>query len=288
MADHLIVNPAHVHGVRALLRKYGIYPKKRYGQNFLLSENAVRSVLDTLNLQSSDSVVEIGAGAGALTSSLVEMVGCVVAVEIDLQLVALLEGELGNRRNLTVLSADVLGIELHDAVGNHCQADSYKVAGNLPYYITSRILRRLLESKVKPELIVVMVQREVGQRAVASPPDMSLLAVSVQYYSEAELVYSVPSTAFYPPPEVESVVLKLTPRRMPLFPDIGEERFFQVASAGFGQKRKTLLNSLSSNLTLTKEAVRNWLKAGQIPEKARAEELSLEEWAELCRKYPEN
>ncbi|MDQ3855124.1 MAG: 16S rRNA (adenine(1518)-N(6)/adenine(1519)-N(6))-dimethyltransferase, partial [Chloroflexota bacterium] len=150
-------------------------------------------------------------------------------------------------------------------------------------YITSHALRRLLELAPRPVLIVVMVQLEVARRSVAGPPDMSLLAVSVQYYSRPEIVGRVPAGAFVPRPQVDSAILRMRPHQAPLFPDVPTDEFFRVASAGFRQKRKTLANSLAANLSIPKEAATLALQAAGVDPSARAERLTLEQWAALCR-----
>lgn len=270
-----------------MLRRQGIRPRKRLGQNFLLSEKAIAASVDAAELQSSDRVLEIGPGTGVLTAPLVERARCVLAVEIDADLVNLLRSQFSHRSNLTVLEADILKLDYVDALRRACpEGSGYKVVANLPYYITSRVLRLLLETVPRPELIVVMVQKEVGLRAVAAPPDMSMLAISAQYYSEPEIVATVPAGAFYPRPDVDSVIMRMRTRTEPPFPDVSTNELFRVASAGFGQKRKTLLNSISSNLGMDKSRTMSWLVAAGIPENARAEQLSLEDWARLCRCKP--
>lgn len=269
----------------ALLRKYGLHPKRGLGQNFLTSASALRAILDAADVAQSDAVLEIGPGLGVLTRELAARVKCVLAVELDERLVHVVNSELSHATNLRVLNADILRIQHADAVREHCGAETYKVVANLPYYITSIVLRKLLEEQTRPELIVVMVQKEVAERAIAGPGQMSLLALSVQLFSEPHLVARVPANAFLPPPDVESAILRLSVHPAPLFPDIDYSRFFKVAAAGFGQKRKTLVNSLSSNLKLDKATVTDVLRPVGIDPTARAQELSLEEWANLCRLF---
>ncbi len=272
------MNPA------SLLKKYGIRPRRRLGQNFLVSERALRQIIEAAELTSRDSVLEIGPGLGVLTEELVGLARCIVAVELDEALVRVLRERLGERANLTIHQGDVLELSHVELVRRCCgDAESYKAVANLPYYITSRVLRKLLEEEPRPKLIVVMVQREVAERAVASPPDMSLLAVSVQYYSVPRVVGIVRRGAFVPPPEVDSAILQLRTRAAPPFPDVPTEAYFRVVAAGFGQKRKRLANSLSANLGIEKSVVSSALDRSGINQQARAEQLSLEDWARICR-----
>ncbi len=269
----------------ALLRKYDLHPKRGLGQNFLTSSSALRAIVDAADAAESDAVLEVGPGLGVLTRELTARAKCVLAVELDERLVQVVRSELSHATNLRVLNADILRIQHADAVREHCGTEAYKVVANLPYYITSNVLRKLLEEQPRPERIVVMVQKEVAERATAGPGQMSLLALSVQLFSQPNLVARVPANAFLPPPEVESAILRLSVRPAPLFPDIDYSRFFKVAAAGFGQKRKTLLNSLSSNLKLDKATVTRALGPVGIDPTARAQELSLEEWGDLCRSF---
>ena len=270
-----------------LLRKYGIRPRHRLGQNFLTSPRALAAVVEAAKLRPDDAVLEVGPGLGVLTAELARRAGCVLAVELDDALVGVLRGELGGRENLHVEQGDILALRHAEALREHCgEVGRYKVVANLPYYITSHVLRKLLEEEPRPELIVVMVQEEVAERAAAGPGQMSLLALSVQLYSGPEIVERVPAGAFTPRPDVDSAVLRLRVRDRPLFPDLPPERFFSIAAAGFGQKRKNLLNSLSSSLRLEKPIVEEALRSAGIEPSARAQQLSLEDWARLCRTLP--
>lgn len=266
-----------------LLRKYDIRPRRSLGQNFLVDPAALRSVVEAAELNPEDAVLEIGPGAGALTTELVERAGCVLAVELDPKLVALLQAELAGAHNLHVVQGDILKLAPTQELRVRCPCSPVlKVVANLPYYITSHALRRLMEAQPGPELIVTMVQKEVAQRAAASPPDMSLLAVAAQYYALPEVVAIVPAGAFTPQPEVDSAVLRLRMRAERPFPELPTETFFHVAAAGFGQKRKSLVNSLSSNLGIPKGEVAEALERAGAAPMARAQELSLEEWSRVC------
>ena len=271
---------------RPLLRRHNIHPKKKLGQNFLVSPAALESIVEAAELGPHDRVLEVGPGLGVLTRELLARAGCVLAVELDRALAAVLREELGASPNLRIAEADILKLDHAREVERLCGAGPYKVVANLPYYLTSHVLRRLLETATKPELLVVLVQREVAERAVASPPGMSLLGLAVQYYGEPRIAAEVPAEAFVPRPEVDSAVLGIRVRRSLPFPDVPAERFFAVAAAGFGQKRKGLVNALSSNLRLDKAVVAATLEAAGVEPLARAEQLELEDWARICRTIP--
>lgn len=271
---------------RSLLKKYVVRPRQKLGQNFLVSPGALEAVLAAAELTPADAVLEIGAGTGVLTAELARRADRVVAVELDDSLVRLLDAELGHLSNLQLEHGDILRLLDSGFLQERFGGQRYKVVANLPYYITSRLLRRLLEGEPSPELIVVMVQEEVAERAAASPPQMSLLAVSVQYYSYPSILSRVPAGAFVPRPEVDSAVLQLRLLDRSLFPEIPTDRFFRVVSAGFGQRRKGLANSLSSNLGIEKALVTRSLEAAGIAQLTRAQELSLEEWARVCTAIP--
>lgn len=271
---------------RDVLRRHGLRANKALGQNFLTDASALGAVLDAAELESEDRVLEIGPGAGTLTAELVQRAGCVLAIELDETLVGVVRMELGDRPNLHIAHGDILKVPYQRMLADACGAGSYKVVANLPYYITSQVLRLLLEREPKPELIDVMVQKEVAERATAGPGAMSLLGLSVQTFSQAWLVAHVPAGSFVPQPEVDSAVLQLKVRPEPLFPEISMERYFAIAAAGFGQKRKGLLNSLSSNLHLSKPVVQEALRAAGIEPLTRAQQLGLEDWARLCDTLP--
>ncbi len=271
---------------RDVLRRHGLRANKALGQNFLTDASALGAVLDAAELEPEDRVLEIGPGVGTLTAELVQRAGCVLAIELDETLVGVLCMELGDRPSLHLAHGDILKVPYQRMLADTCGAGSYKVIANLPYYITSHVLRLLLEREPKPETIVVMVQKEVAERATAGPGAMSLLSLSVQTYSQAQVMAQVPAGSFVPQPEVDSAVLQLKVRPEPLFPKISMERYFAIAAAGFGQKRKGLLNSLASNLHLPKAVVQEALRAAGIEPLTRAQQLGLEEWARLCDTLP--
>jgi 16S rRNA (adenine1518-N6/adenine1519-N6)-dimethyltransferase len=266
--------------VPALLRAHGLRPRKRLGQNFLVDPVALDRIVDAAGLDGQEAAVEVGAGVGNLTRLLAERARRVVAVEVDEQLVAVLREQVSDLPNVQVLHGDVLSIS--DFGFPHL---GYVVVGNLPYYITSAVLRHFLEGEPRPKRLVVTVQREVAQRIVAGPGDMSLLAVSVQFYGQPQIVARIPAGAFYPAPGVDSAVVRITAgpsSGIALGPSVDERAFFRLVRAGFSQKRKTLRNALSAGLRRPPAEVEGLLRQAGIDPRRRAETLSLEEWAGLA------
>ena len=266
--------------VAALLRSYGLHPKKGLGQHFLADQAALDRIVVAADLTPADTVLEIGPGLGTLTRLLAERAGRVVAVELDDRLAAVLSERLAGFANVEIRPGNILRLsDIGSMVG-----PSYKVVANLPYYITSAVLRHLLERQDQPSLLVVTVQREVAERIAAAPPDMSLLAVSVQFYGRPSIVARIPAGAFYPPPKVDSAVVRIDVRDEPAV-SLGEGvslvDFFRVVRAGFGHKRKMLRNAVSAGLGLAPAGVEQALVQAGIDPRRRAETLSLQEWADL-------
>jgi 16S rRNA (adenine1518-N6/adenine1519-N6)-dimethyltransferase len=267
--------------VTTLLKKYNLSPKKGLGQNFLADAFHLEQIVAAAELTAADTVIEIGPGLGTLTERLAGQAGRVIAVELDSQMVNLLRTEYAHLPNLTVVQADILQTRLADLLPGG-QPQAYKVVANLPYYITSAVIRHLLESAPQPQRVVVTIQREVAERIVAQPGDMSVLAVSVQFYGQAALVHHLPAAAFYPAPKVDSAVVRIDTYPEPplVVPDI--EQFFRVVKAGFGQKRKQLKNSLAAGLRLSAGEVAAGLQAADIDATRRAQTLTLAEWGRLA------
>ncbi len=265
---------------RQLLERHGITPKKSLGQNFLHDPNALEKIVEVAGITPDTTVIEIGPGTGNLTRVLAREARRVIAVEIDDRLIPLLRAEFAAQPQVEVLHADILTLDTAAYVGG----EPYIVVANLPYYITSAILRRLLaDLTAKPQRIIVTVQREVADRLTAEPGDMSLLAVSVQFYGRPEIVLRLNPAAFWPRPDVESSVVRIDVYDSPPVEVPDERSFFRVVRAGFGQKRKQLRNSLSAGLHLDKSRVDELLNQSGIDPQRRAETLSLEEWANLTR-----
>jgi len=270
-----------------LFRRHNFRPKKRFGQNFLVDRNVLNKILDAAGIRDGDPVLEVGAGAGALTLAVAERGAKVVAVEVDRVLVAILLEVLAGHPNAAVISADFLGLNLSQFLRDHFGDAQVKVLGNLPYYITSPIIAEILQARSQIERIVLMVQREVAERLTASPgtKDYGSMSVFVQYHSMPEIIARVSKNVFLPPPEVSSAIVRLNPRPEPPVEVPSDELFFDVVHCAFGQRRKTLLNSLSDcqALGLAKEQVSRVLEAAGIDPSRRAETLSLEEFARIAR-----
>jgi 16S rRNA (adenine1518-N6/adenine1519-N6)-dimethyltransferase len=261
-----------------------IRTKKSLGQHFLRDRSVPPRIAEAANLLPSDTVVEIGPGLGILTEELAARLdparGKLIAIELDSSLLPVLHEKFAAQPHVSFVHADVLEVQPHELTGDV----PYKVVANLPYYITSAIMRHFLDAAHKPQSLTVMVQREVAERMAARPPEMSLLAVAVQLYGKPRVLFRVPPGAFRPPPKVESAVVHITlypPEERPANPR-SIETFFRVAQAGFGQRRKQLANTLSSNLSLPKELVQAHLAAAGIDPTRRAETLTLNEWAALA------
>jgi 16S rRNA (adenine1518-N6/adenine1519-N6)-dimethyltransferase len=267
------------------LRQAGLRARKGLGQHFLVDEKVLEVILSAAEVAPDDTIVEVGPGLGILTEALAGKAGGVIAVELDDNLAALLKKALASFKNVTVINDDVLNIEPGDLLRRQ-RNPVYKVVANLPYYITSPVLRHFLEAEAKPEVMVVMVQREVAETIAARPGDMSLLSVSVQFYGRPEIIDYVPAAAFYPAPEVDSAVL-----RIELYPQpavaVDEGGFFELVRAGFAAPRKQLANSLAQGLGLPKPGVLPLLEKADIDGERRAETLTLEEWARLWRVFEE-
>ncbi len=255
-----------------------VRPKKGLGQHFLIDESVLDKIIAAAEVGPADTVLEIGPGLGVLTRVLAEHAGHVVAVELDEKMVGILRDQLAGCENLEIVQGDILEIDPGELI-----AGPYKVAANLPYYITSAVLRYLLETEHKPARLVLMMQLEVAQRILAKPGDMSILAVSVQFYGRPQLVTRVPAGAFWPPPEVDSAVVRIDVYEEPPVAVDDVDWFFKVVRAGFGQKRKQLRNALAGGLHPGKEEVLAVLEEAGIDPRRRAETLSIEEWAVLAR-----
>lgn len=266
--------------VRETLNQLGIEPKKSLGQNFMVQPGALRRMAEVADLHPDDAVLEIGAGLGALTDELAERARRVVALEIDERFLDHLRAHFAAMAGVEIVAGDVLDQNISALMGP--DASHYKAVANVPYYITSAILRHLLESDAPPVLTVLTVQSEVADRVTARPGDMSLLAVSVQFYGEPETVTRLSAANFYPQPDVGSAILRITPYpNGPLLPTADAPAFFQVVRAGFSQPRKQVKNSLQAGLNASRGAVLGWLEAAGIDPRRRAETLSVAEWVAL-------
>jgi len=267
---------------RKLLRQSDLRARKGLGQHFLIDGGVLETIIAAAELEPDDLVVEVGPGLGILTKELAQRAGRVLAIELDDKLATLLKKTLVSFNNVTIVNGDVLKVEPKELT----RGRAYKVVANLPYYITSPVLRHFLEAEAKPKAMVVMVQKEVAEAIAARPGDMSLLSVSVQFYGRPEIITSVPAESFYPAPEVSSAVLKIDIYPKPKV-DVDERGFFDIVRAGFAAPRKQLANSLAKGLGWDKIAVLPFLQKANIDSSRRAETLTIEEWAELWRVFEE-
>lgn len=264
--------------IRKLLRERDLRPEKGLGQNFLVEQAILEKIVAAAELTSEDVVLEIGAGTGALTQLLAQDAGDVIAVELDQRLIPILQEELSEKKNVTLIQGDILKLEPADLFW---ESDiQYKVVANLPYYITSAVLRHLLEATLKPKSVVITVQREVAERIVAEPGDMSVLTVSVQFYGKPEVLFYIKPGSFYPSPEVESAVLRIDIHDELPLPQEALPTFFRIVRAGFAQRRKQLHNTLSAGLgsEVSKYEVADKLKEAGVDPRRRAQTLDIDEW----------
>lgn len=265
--------------LKELLRQFGLHPRSSLGQNFLADDHVLARIADAADLTPKELVLEIGPGLGTLTRHLAERAQRVVAVELDASLIPVLRHILTPYPNVEIIHKDILQFEI-------ANWKFHKVVGNIPYNITSQILRRLLEADVKPGLIVLTVQLEVAQRITAAPGQMSLLAVSVQLYGRPSIVGRIGAGAFYPPPQVDSAIVRIESYARPPVDVPDPDHFFAVVKAGFSQRRKQLHNALAAGLARPQAEVVAALERAGVDGRRRAETLSLEEWARLAHQIP--
>lgn len=253
--------------MKDILKRYNIRPSKKLGQNFLTDRGILRKIIDAAELHPNDITLEIGPGLGILTIELAKRAKKVIAIEKDEQICKALEKILKDYKNVEIINNDILNTKCE------IQNTRYKLVANLPYYITSPVIRKFLEAKNKPELMILMVQKEVGQRICAIPPKMSLLSVAVQFYAKPEIISYVSKKSFWPVPKVDSAIIKIKPQPIP---KINTKKFFNLVKKGFSSKRKMLKNNLKIEESILKDL-------GLNP-KARAENLSIQDWLKLFHK----
>jgi 16S rRNA (adenine1518-N6/adenine1519-N6)-dimethyltransferase len=275
---------------KKLLRRSGLRARKNLGQHFLVDENVLDVILDAAGLSPDDTVIEVGPGLGVLTQQLAAWVSWVIAIELDDKLANALKTNLAALENVVIINEDVLGTDprklLQSRAAFPAGLKPYKVVANLPYYITSPVLRHFLEASVKPTTMIVMVQKEVAEAIVAGPGQRSLLSISVQFYGKPVIIDRVPASAFYPTPEVDSAILRIDVYSRPAV-DVDEEGFFRMVKAGFTATRKQAVNSFMKGLGLPRDRVLELLQKAGIDPKRRAETFTLEEWARLWRVFGE-
>ncbi|MEX2144605.1 MAG: 16S rRNA (adenine(1518)-N(6)/adenine(1519)-N(6))-dimethyltransferase RsmA [Anaerolineales bacterium] len=260
-----------------LLKSHGLRPDKSLGQNFLIDELHLARIVQAAGVGSGDEVLEVGAGLGSLTRLLAAAARRVVAVELDGAMLAVLRQVLVDVDNVEFVQGDILQVE----VASLFQSSGFLVVANIPYYLTSNLIRHLLEAEPRPARLALTIQREVAQRACAQPPQMSLLSLSVQLYGEPSIAHYIPAGAFYPAPKVDSALLIVDLYAIPRLPEGKIDAFFAMAKAAFSQKRKTLANSLAALPGLKKAQAETRLEAAGIDPRRRPQTLSIEEWGKL-------
>lgn len=267
---------------KEIIKQHKLKLSKSLGQNFLIDGNILNKIVEGANISEQDNVIEIGPGIGSLTQLLAEKAKEVLAIEIDQNLLPVLDKTLKDYKNVKVINKDILKVDLEKLIEEYFPGKRPKVVANLPYYVTTPIIMKFLEEKVKVDSLVVMIQKEVGDRMQASPnsKDYGSLSIAVQYYCDASILFKVPPSVFVPPPKVESTVIKLKVLDKPRVEVDDEKLFFNIVRDSFGKRRKTLLNALSSGkLEIDKELIREALIELNINEKIRGEALTIGQFA---------
>ena len=294
--------------IKEQLRKYNIRPNKTMGQNFLINEDTLKKIIKAADLNKNDIILEVGPGLGVLTKELIKNSKKVITVEKDKQMIEVLKQELKDYKNIEIIHGDVLEIlrgqalrkmnrhglkELHPCEARLCEKGRafsdfykalpldipYKVVANIPYYLTSHLIRTLLESENKPKKIVLLVQKEVAQRICVSTPKMNLLAISVQFYGNPEIISYVPKENFWPEPKIDSAIIKIANIKKP--ENINIKKLFKLIKAGFSSPRKQLVNNLFNKLNLNKEEIKKALAECDLNIQARASNLEIKDWINL-------
>lgn len=269
---------------KQIVEKHNFKFSKSLGQNFLIDDNVIDKILDGARLSETDKIIEVGPGIGTLTREMGKTAKNVVAIEIDKTLIPILQETLSDLDNVEVVNEDILKVDVQGLINEKLEGGPVKLVANLPYYITTPIVMKFLEEDIPVTDIVVMVQKEVADRMNAKPStkDYGALSVAVQYYCDTEIVAKAPRHMFVPQPKVDSIVIGLHVREEKKYKVDNEDIFFKTVKASFGQRRKTLLNSLGGLGFLTKDQIREALLASNIDEKRRGETLSIEEFATLA------
>lgn len=266
-----------------IMDKYHITANKNLGQNFLIDDEAVSGIVEAAKVSKEDLIIEIGPGLGTLTKELLEKAGKVVCIELDKRMIEILNDRFSMYNNFEIINDDVLKVDLRELIQKENMPHT-KIVANLPYYITTPIIMKLLEERLEIESITVMVQKEVADRLVARPGEKNSGAItcSISYFADAEKVLEVPNTSFMPAPEVNSSVIKLNILKEPSVKVKNEEMLFKVIKLAFAQKRKTLLNALTNGNLANKDEVEKMLTALNLDPKIRGEKLSLQDFANIA------
>lgn len=273
--------------VKELLSSHGFSFSKSLGQNFLIDGNIVRKIVAQANITSEDYVLEIGPGMGTLTEELALNAKKVVAVELDKSLLPILDETVGKYENVEIISGDILDVDIHKLITEKLNGGPVKVVANLPYYVTTPIVGKLIESGANIDSIIVMVQKEVAERMAAGPGSKTYgsLSVFVNFYTIPEIVIKVPKTVFMPQPKIDSAVIRLKMKKQ--LPDVDKEQFFKVVKAAFSKRRKTIFNALSTyGFDLEREEFKEYLLKADIKLEERAENLSVEDFIKISTTLP--
>lgn len=284
MENKRLYSPSYV---KELLEKYGFKFSKSLGQNFLIDGNIVRKIVEEAEVDKDTNVLEIGPGIGTLTEELAINAKNVVAVELDKKLLPILDETLDSYDNVEIIHGDILEVDIDKIIEEKLEGGPIKIVANLPYYVTTPIIGRLLEDELNIESISVMVQKEVAERMIAPPGSKTYgsLSVFVGFYTDAEIIVKVPNTVFMPKPKIDSAVIRLNIKKE--LPDIDREKFFKVVKAAFSKRRKTILNSLSSyGFDIEKDIIRKALEDSGIKVSERAENISIKEFMKLSASLP--
>jgi len=277
--------------IKFLLKKHNLHPLKRLGQNFLIDKKVLRKIIETAQLGPDDIVLEIGPGIGNLTQELAKKAEKVIAVEKDPKMIEILKETLKDCKNVKIIQGDILKIK-NGLMVKWLNGYEYKIVANLPYYIVSPVIRKFLESKNPAKEMVLMVQKEVAQRISARPPDMNVLAVSVQFYAKPEIISFISKKSFCPQPKVDSAIIKIIPfsKKQAIAGILPKQKmrdlFFKIVKAGFSQPRKQIVNNLAKMLKLEKGRVKIWLLKNNIQPSQRAETIRIKDWLNLSRSFP--
>ncbi|MFA5877893.1 MAG: 16S rRNA (adenine(1518)-N(6)/adenine(1519)-N(6))-dimethyltransferase RsmA [Candidatus Staskawiczbacteria bacterium] len=263
--------------IKNTLKNIRIHPSKGLGQNFLVDKATLNKIVSAAGIKPSDNILEIGPGTGILTQELAKKAKKVIAIEKDVKMVELLRETLKDFKNVEIVPKDILKIKDEDLFRD------YKLVANLPYYITSPVIRKFLEIKNQPKVMILMVQKEVAQRICAKPPRMNLLAVSVQFYGTPEIINYVPKESFWPKPKVDSAIIKIVPKKS--LESLKPELFFKIVKAGFSHPRKQILGNFKNILKIGGENLLAWLKANSVSPDRRAESLSVGDWINLAETF---
>lgn len=280
--------------IKSLLTYYNVSAQKSLGQHFLIEPDALKQMLAAASLSKADFVVEVGPGFGVMTFPMADLAGRVLAIETDKKVLSILKALGSGYPNLDILPSNILKLDsrsIYDRYKTWSKVKkgktSYKLVSNLPYYITSAILKLFLETDLPPDVMVVMMQREVAERIVAEPGELSVLGISVQFFGKPEIIAQVPKTSFWPKPEVDSAIVRITPFKQHPYKIDNVRLFFRIVKAGFGEKRKQLHNSLSGGLWLENDLVNETLTEIGIDPAIRPQDLSLEEWSKIYHRFKE-